>query len=225
MPISVREREKKMAHPTIKERYPQKDANNKKLTVCEFQATQAASLEEMVNPLPMKCDIGKKTNSHGISKVWRGYKLHMDVADGSFPISCILTSASSHDSQAGIPLSKKSSGRAKICYELMDSAYDVNAIKEYIQRENHVPLIKSHKRRGKRKEFVEQNDKAHATLHWRPADEVRFATRFSNERLFARLADSFLGPAIRVRGHLKVYCHIMLGVLSLFACELLRFRL
>ena len=31
-------------------------------------------------------------------ETWIGYKLHIDVADGQIPISCILTSASLHDS-------------------------------------------------------------------------------------------------------------------------------
>ena len=35
---------------------------------------------------------------------WRGYKLHLDVADEQLPVSAMLTSASVHDSQVAIPL-------------------------------------------------------------------------------------------------------------------------
>ena len=42
---------------------------------------------------------------------WTGYKLHVDVADGGIPVGAILTSASTHDSQAAIPLSALSAGR------------------------------------------------------------------------------------------------------------------
>ena len=34
---------------------------------------------------------------------WSGYKLHIDAADGGVPLSCILTSASLHDSQVIAP--------------------------------------------------------------------------------------------------------------------------
>ena len=39
------------------------------------------------------------------------HKLHLDVADGQIPISCLLTSASLHDSQAAIPLATLSAQR------------------------------------------------------------------------------------------------------------------
>ncbi len=45
-----------------------------------------------------------KKDSKGYKSTWVGYKLHIDVADGQIPISCLLTSASLHDSQAAIPL-------------------------------------------------------------------------------------------------------------------------
>ena len=38
----------------------------------------------------------------------KGYKLHADVADGGIPVSCLLTSASLHDSQAALPLAAMS---------------------------------------------------------------------------------------------------------------------
>jgi hypothetical protein len=233
-PIEVREREEKSDINTRKkkkagkspkkaykksDRYPCKSAEGKQITVCEYQMT-CSNVAEAVRPLKTSCDIGKKTNPYGISKCWRGYKLHVDVAEGSFPISCILTSASTHDSQAAIPLSMKTKTRVTALYELMDSAYDADAIKKYIEEQGRVPLIKAHKRRGK--ECSEANEKAYEALNWRPADEERFKTRFSNERIFARLKDSFLG-SVWVRGHVKVFCHVMLGILSLYASELSRF--
>ena len=55
------------------------------------------SLPEMLEDLPKPCDVGTKKNSKGYKTSWTGYKLHIDAADGGIPISCILTSASSHD--------------------------------------------------------------------------------------------------------------------------------
>src|SRR6202030_3788726 len=43
-------------------------------------------LAGMLSDLPRQCDIGAKKNSHGNLQYWRGYKLHLDVADGQVPI-------------------------------------------------------------------------------------------------------------------------------------------
>ena len=67
----------------------------------------------------------------------------------SIPISCILTSASSHDSQSAIPLAAITSRRISNCYDLMDCAYDAPEIHEYSCRLDHVPLIDIHPRRNK----------------------------------------------------------------------------
>ena len=51
--------------------------------------------------MPKGCDIGVKSTGKGYLERWTGYKLHLDAM---IPISCLLTSASVHDSQAAIPL-------------------------------------------------------------------------------------------------------------------------
>jgi hypothetical protein len=66
----------------------------------------AMTLEQMLDDLPRAANVGSKNNSKGYRETWVGYKLHLDVADGQIPISCILTSASVHDSQAAIPLAR-----------------------------------------------------------------------------------------------------------------------
>ena len=62
------------------------------------------SLPQMLADLPRACDVGSKRNAKGHTTSWIGYKLHVDTADGGIPISCIMTSASTHDSQVAIPL-------------------------------------------------------------------------------------------------------------------------
>jgi hypothetical protein len=52
--------------------------------------------EGLLKGLPLGCNVGTKKNSKGYKETWIGYKLHLDVADGQIPISCILTSASLH---------------------------------------------------------------------------------------------------------------------------------
>ena len=77
---------------------------------------------QMLADLPTACTIGSKRNAKGHSTSWIGYKLHIDTADGDIPVSCVLTSASVHDSQVAIPLSPITAGRVTQLYDLMDSA-------------------------------------------------------------------------------------------------------
>jgi hypothetical protein len=65
----------------------------------------------MLADLPAQCDVGVKTNSKGFKESWIGYKLHPDVADGMVPISAVVTAASTHDSQAALPLARESAQR------------------------------------------------------------------------------------------------------------------
>ena len=88
----------------------------------------AMTLPAMLDDLPTDCDVGMKKDSKGYKSTWVGYKLHLDVADGQIPISCLLTSASLHDSQAAIPLATLSAERTTNLYDLMDAAYDAEPI-------------------------------------------------------------------------------------------------
>ena len=82
----------------------------------------------MLADLPTACDVGCKKNSKGYKETWTGCKLHIDVACGQIPVSCVLTSASVHDSQVAIPLMTMTSARVSYLYDLMDAAYDAAAI-------------------------------------------------------------------------------------------------
>jgi len=78
------------------------------------------NLEQMLEELPKDCDVGSKKNSKGYIETWVGYKLHIDTADGKGTISCVLTSASTHDSQVAIPLAEITKKRVTNLYDLMD---------------------------------------------------------------------------------------------------------
>ena len=93
-------------------------------TRLERRPPDGMTAEGMAGGLPKACDTGTKRNSRGYRESWRGYRLHIDAADGDVPISCILTSASLHDSQAAIPLSKMTALRVDHCHQLMDAACD-----------------------------------------------------------------------------------------------------
>ena len=141
---------------------------------------------------------------------WNGYKLHIDAADGQIPISCLLTSASLHDSQASIPLTAMTNKRVTSLYELKDSAYDCQHIATYSRSLEHVPIIDPNRRRGE-KQYLD------------PAKQVRYHERTSVERVFGRLKDEFGCRMIRVRGSTKVMAHLMFGILALAADHLLKF--
>jgi hypothetical protein len=64
--------------------------------------------------------------------------------------------------------------------------------------------------------------KARETLHWEPADAARYKERSGSERINARLKDEFGISTLRVRGHAKVFCHLMFGVLIVTADQLTR---
>jgi hypothetical protein len=180
-------------------------------------------LERMLKELPRQCDIGTKTSSKGYQQYWRGYKLHLDVADGQLPISAVLTSASVHDSQVAIPLMTMTSQRVVHLYELMDSAYDADPIHAHSRQLNHVPIIAPHPRRGTKKPSKMQKvfpDKPTPQLTL--AQQERYKTRTMSERVNARLKDEFGASQIRVRGAVKVMAHLMFGVLALTVDQWLR---
>jgi hypothetical protein len=199
---AIKAREKPMSKRAKPKR---KQGKNKRI----FKQFHEMTLEEMMDDLPKHCDVGRKYNSKGRMEQWAGYSLHVDWADGEIPISCILTSASMHDSQAAIPLAEISAQRVTSLYDLMDAAYDDALIREHSIALNHVPIIDDNPR-GKTKRLFD------------PAKAKRFTLRASAERGFSRIKDSFGARFVRVRGHPKVFAHLMFGILALTAEQLLR---
>lgn len=182
-----------------------------------LQRQRSMSLSEMLEELPTQCDISGKKNSQGHTQYWRGYKLHLDVADGQIPISAVLTSASVHDSQVAIPLATMTTQRVTYCYELMDAAYDALHIRQQSSGMGHVPIIDPNQRGTQPPPF-----QASAAPELSPAEQQRYRERTMVERVNARIKDDFGGRTIRVRGHAKVMAHLMFGILALTAEQLLR---
>lgn len=197
------------------------EASAKEPTRLERQQTM--TLEEMLKDLPHQCNIGTKKNSKGFKETWIGYKLHLDAADGQIPVSCILTSASTHDSQVSLPLATMTSQRVTNLYDLMDSAYDAPIIREYSKSLGHVPIIDINPRRNaKLKEELKAEADRLELLHFERPEDRRYKERTNVERVYARLKDEFGGRIIRVRGHAKVMTHLMFGILALTADQLMR---
>jgi len=166
------------------------------------------SMEENTAELPSKCDVGAKLSSKGAIYRWTGYKLHLDTAKGGIPISALLTSASTHDSQAAIPLIQMSSSRLAYLYEAADSAYDAKRIRGFSSSLGHVPIIDRNKRSG-----------GGAPIE--PEHGAMFrSARSASERANSDLKDNYGGRFVRVRGAAKVMAHLMFGVIALTAKQL-----
>src|SRR5271169_2500563 len=142
----------------------------------------------------------------------------------SIPISCLLTAASLHDSQAAIPLANMTATRVTNLYDLMDSAYDVPEIREHSRALGHVAIIDINPRstRGLKEELKAEKKRRRLVGH-RPAEEMRYNERTTVERVNARIKDEFGGRTVRVRGHAKVICHLMFGIVALTVDQLVRF--
>lgn len=188
-----------------------------------IQRQRRQKLEQMLKDLPVGCAIGTKVNSQGHAQYWRGYKLHLDVADGQLPISAILTGANVHDSQAAIPLMTMTSQRVTYLYDVMDSAYDADPILDHSRELKHVPIVEPHPRRGTKKESkMPKAFPAKLAPELSPAQRQRYKERTMVERVNARLKDEFGASQIRVRGAAKVMAHLMFGVLALTMDQWLR---
>ena len=179
------------------------------------------TLSEMKADLPTACDVGTKRNAKGYQTSWTGYKLHIDTADGDIPVTCLLTSASVHDSQVAIPLLMMTSARVDYLYDLMDSAFDVPEIAAKSRALGHVPIIDHKTRRGE-KAAVEAEARAKRKAGYRLAEDVRYNQRSSAERVNGNLKDNCGGAFVRVRGAAKVFAHLMFGIIVVTVEQLMR---
>ena len=169
----------------------------------------AQSAEDAIKELPTACDRGTKKNAKGYKESWNGYKLHLDTNDNGLPISALVSSASMHDSQAAIPMMKLTSEKVKYCYDLMDAAYDAKRIEEVSRQLGHVPII-------------DRNSRGKDAVPMAPHEAERYKIRTTAERSNARLKEDFGAGNVMVKGHSKVSLHLMLGVVVLFADQLIR---
>ncbi len=184
------------------------------------------NLEAMLHDLPQGCDTGTKRNAKGRTVSWRGYKLHIDAIDGGIPVSCLLTAASLHDSQAAIPLATRTAGRVDNLYDRMDSARDAAGIRAFSKRLGHVPLIDVNPRgRTELQADLEREAKALRSAGRADPAKLRYRERSTVERVNGRLKDDCGGRRVRVRGRGKVLCHLLFGVLALTVEQLLRLAL
>ena len=183
------------------------------------------SLTDLLAELPRDCSLGVKKSSKGHLSYWRGYKLHLDVADGDIPISALLTGAKVHDSQVAVALMNLTSQRVTYLYDLMDAAYDAHAIRDHSAALGHKPIIDPAQRPRTVRTTgpLRKNSRALTTVitsepiyrELTAAESIRFRERTSVERVNARLKDHFGARILHYRGASKIMAHLMFGVLAL----------
>jgi len=211
------------AAPPRKRGRPRKNEERPKPEPTRLERQTTQNLGQMLAELPTACDVGCKKNSKGYKETWNGYKLHLDVACGQIPVSCVLTSASVHDSQVAIPLMTMTSARIAYLYDLMDAAYDAAAIHDHGQALGHMPIIDpnfraQHEVKAEWAREVERRK----LIHMPDPDDVIFDFRTMVERINARLKDEFGARFVRVRGATKVKCHLAFGLVALTVDQILR---
>src|SRR5271157_1838426 len=187
--------------PPRKRGRPPKDDERPKPgpTRLERQVTQ--NLGQMLADLPTACDVGC----------------------GQIPVSCVLTSASVHDSQVAIPLMTMTSARVSYLYDLMDAAYDAAAIHDQSRALGHAPIVDRNFRadhQGKA-EWGREVERL-KLIHMPDFDDRIYDFRTMAERVNARLKDEFGARFLRVRGALKVKCHLMFGIVALAVDQIIR---
>ena len=136
------------------------------------------------------------------------------------------TSASVHDSQVAIPLMTMTSARVVYLYELMDAAYDAGAIANQSKALGHVALI-DRNFRGQHEAKAEcAEEVARMKLIAMPdPDDRLYDFRTMVERVNGRLKDEFGWEVfVRVRGAIKVKCHLMFGILALAVDQIFRLK-
>ena len=202
----------KMASEKKKRGRPKKGEERPAPDPKRMDIQRGQSAEQALADLPKLCDWGTKKDTGGHKHTWKGWKAHVDWADGAIPITVITTSASLHDSQAAIPMARVTANRVTSLYDLMDSAYDAPQIRQECAQLGHVALIDPNPRR-----WGVPEDKL-----FDPAMKQRYKERTTAERGNSRLKDEFGLRCLRVRGHAKAHLHIMFAVIALFADQILK---
>lgn len=227
--IEARERYPDQPQPLPKKKRYKKGPKAKRSTPRSprnhLEEQRLMKIEDLLTELPRDCSLGVKKSSKGHLNYWRGYKLHLDVADGDIPITALLTAAKLHDSQAAVPLMNLTSSRVTYLYDLMDAAYDAHAIRAQSAALGHKPIIDPAQRRRsvRTKVPLRKNSRAMKTVvtyepihrELTPAESLRFRQRTSVERVNSRLKDHFGARHIRYRGAAKIMAQLMFGVLAL----------
>jgi len=113
--------------------------------------------------------------------------------------------------------------RMSYLYDLMDAAYDAAAIRDRSEALGRQPIIdRNFRAQRELKAEWDQEVERSKLIHIPDPDDVLYDFRTMVERVNARLKDEFGARFLRVRGAIKVKCHLMFGILALAADQIIR---
>jgi hypothetical protein len=216
-PINARERplKKKKSKKRIRTTRRKGELNRRQ------KQLQEVNHNIMIDALPKNCDIGMKKSGKGIHLAWIGYKLHIATDIHCVPLAAIVTSASLNDCEVAIPLAAKCNQVVTNLYDVMDAAYDHPEIKEHSLSLNHVPIIDKCPPNKAKKIEIESEKLAKKTLNFKTPEDLRYLERFPTERVNSLYKNHYGGKSLTYRGHSKVFCEVMFGILALAGTQLL----
>jgi len=163
------------------------------------------STGETVPEPPRARDVGGRRDAKGYKENWRGYRPHVDAADGDIPVSRVPAPASPRDSQATIPLSRMTGERVDHRHGLMDAAHHSRETGAHARLAGRVPVTGTSPRRdaGLGERLAREAPAQRMAGHIRHG-RVRQRRRPGGGRVNSTLRDPYGGRHVRVRGHAKV---------------------
>ena len=121
------------------------------------------------------------------------------------------------------PLVSSLTAECSYLYDLMDAAYDAAAIHDHSKALGHAPIIdRNYRAQHEAKAEWAKEVERMKLIHMPDPDDRLFDFRTMAERVNARLKDEFGARVVRVRGAIKVKCHLMFGVVALAVDQILR---
>jgi hypothetical protein len=168
-------------------------------------------VEDSLRTIDTACAQGCKKNSHGVTRFWTGYKLHLDVSDTGFPLSAFASGANVHDCQLAIPLEKMTGSNVIFCCSLMDAAYDSSVSDNFIRSREGIPVIDPNNRGNESRPPLA------------PAKKERYKMRTEVERANSILKDRLLSGKHYVKGHAKVSFVLFGAVLCPAALRMIQY--
>jgi len=179
------------------------------------------TLTAMLADLPTACSVGTKRNAKGHTTSWIGYKLHIDTADGDIPVSCLLTSASVHDSQVALPLAAITAGASPISTISWTARTTRPRSRKEVVRSAMCRLSTGTRGAAARRRPRLKRAPCDLSVTLSPRTSASRSEAPPNEST-ARSRTVTAAVSWRVRGHAKVLCHLMFGILALAVEQLMR---
>ena len=197
------------AQPPRKRGRPRKDEQRPKPEPTRLERQTSQNVDQMFRRTAqhrLRCRLQEK-RQRATRKPGSATSSKIDVACGQITVSCVLTSASVHDSQVAIPLMTMTGAPVSYLYDLMDAAYDAAAIHDRARTLGHAPIIdRNFRAQHEVKAEIGTGSRRMKFIHMPDANDVIYDFRTMVEHVDARTEGRIRDRFLRVRGSIKVKC-------------------